>query len=517
MSLRLRIPQVSNEVDPGLETRKVFMEEWAEGLPFADPLRVYRALFDRVGAINRAPLRANVRADLLEVAVGPYTRMLDRQGGLSPQQSAAAFERYRDEADAARQVAQQMALGYKLLLAETAERRTIFGGLKLARLATQRALHFLTYVLLQSYHQYLPALPDIWPELHELFAFADEHGFTDARVGTDAARPELRDGAGLTYGRIALLSAVDPLHLGYGQVWRVFTHLGQFEDEIQLSPPSGAVPANALVLDPEHDGPPRHAAEYSNGLPAEAYVIDTRQISAAIRASADFVSDVSLPIVVKALEDPPRRADERMASSGDIRLAVGLSTVHHFSGGESEQSSAARPPPSGEEDAIDIEDVDPEDTIPLRSLYGTDTWQLKNSSQRGVCLTRTVRPLAIPLVGELVGLQAGEAGVQWAVGLVRWLAVNQHGEHSVGIELLSSNSRPVRLRYSDAVGNLQQRAALVLASSDTSKVSLIVPRGTFRSELEAEAAFGEQAVPLRLGRMVELTPGVEHVEGAAMS
>ena len=72
------------------------MEEWVESLPFADPLRVFRALFDRLGALNHAPLKPAVRAELLELALQPYSQMVARHAGLSAQSSMSTFEGCRD-------------------------------------------------------------------------------------------------------------------------------------------------------------------------------------------------------------------------------------------------------------------------------------------------------------------------------------------------------------------------------------------------------------------------------------
>lgn len=67
MSLQLRVPAVSETVDPSVETRRVYVEEWVEALPYADPAALVRTLFTSLYALNRSPLRYRTRLEILEL------------------------------------------------------------------------------------------------------------------------------------------------------------------------------------------------------------------------------------------------------------------------------------------------------------------------------------------------------------------------------------------------------------------------------------------------------------------
>ena len=481
------------------------MEEWVESLPFADPLRVFRALFDRLGALNHAPLKPAVRAELLELALQPYSQMVARHAGLSAQSSMSTFERCRDEADAARQVANRLALGYKLLLVETVNRRSMFGSQKLPQLATQRAVQCLCYVLMHAYHEYLPQEPNVWPELHELHEYAREQKFQDAPAAPAGDRHELVASVEVNYARIALLSASDPLRLTHGRIWQLFDLLGQTKAALRVSVPSAVtLQAPMLVLSYDQASKPRRADEFTRSLPEGACLIDPVPVARFLVGLDDPQTQALRAAVAQVLENPRRRVDTRTPIEGRVRVAAGLASVHHFCrGGDGETQAATRP--DIDEDTIDIEDFEPEDTLPESHMYTCHSWQLVNSSQRGVCLMRDRRSVNTPMTGDLIGLQSAGREDQWAIGLVRWLSIDKTGTHRLGVELLSSNARAVSLQLDE----MQTKPALVLASANAELIRVVVPVGTAKLDKPLQVHFDGHEIVLHPRVVVESSNTVQ--------
>ena len=372
MDLQLRIPELADTLDPAIEIRRVYVEEQVEALPHTDPLRVFRGLFERLGEWNHALLKASLRLELPELRLPAYLRMVERHTHLRARASSVACERDRDEAGAARQVVQQFAYGYKIALLQSDEQRRLLGGNKQRRMATQRATLMLVYGLLHGYHQYLPGIRHQWPELHELYTFAEQSGLQQQSEVPRGVRPETSVSVETLYAQIAPLSAADRIHLAYGEVWTLFAALAQ------------PLAAENLRLDAPDAAHAPHAAD----------------------------------LLLSTCEGAPRRRAQWV---------------------------------NGGERGIDIENEDPEDTLPSAHLYITDSWQLANQSQTGICLTSERRSQNLPMVGELVGLRAptGEHGDEksspWTAGIFRWLIADSRDAQRMGIELLSSNARPVHL------------------------------------------------------------------------
>ena len=66
MALRLNIPTVEEHPDPEAELRPVYLEEWIEGLPYADLGVLTRTVLDALVRLNRSPVKPGVRFMLLE-------------------------------------------------------------------------------------------------------------------------------------------------------------------------------------------------------------------------------------------------------------------------------------------------------------------------------------------------------------------------------------------------------------------------------------------------------------------
>ena len=79
MAVKVIIPTVSDNVDPSVELRGVYVEEWIEGLPYADPVVVVRNVLDAVSKLNRSPAKPANRLALMELYAQPYQFLMELQ------------------------------------------------------------------------------------------------------------------------------------------------------------------------------------------------------------------------------------------------------------------------------------------------------------------------------------------------------------------------------------------------------------------------------------------------------
>ena len=138
-------------------------------------------------------------------------------------------------------------------------------------------------------------------------------------------------------------------------------------------------------------------------------------------------------------------------------------------------------------------------------MYTCDSWQLVNSSQRGVCLMRDRRSVNTPMTDDLFGLQSAGREDQWAIGLVRWLSVDKTGTHRLGVELLSSNARAVSLQLDE----MQTKPALGLASANAELIRVGGPGGTAESDKPLQVHFDGHEVVLHPRVVVESSNTVQ--------
>ena len=72
MTLRLRVPALSDVAHDSVETRRTFVEAWIESLPYADPARLMEALYTALAELNRSPIKYRARLEVLECYIAPY-------------------------------------------------------------------------------------------------------------------------------------------------------------------------------------------------------------------------------------------------------------------------------------------------------------------------------------------------------------------------------------------------------------------------------------------------------------
>ena len=81
MAFKLSLPKISEQSNPTVETRAVYVEEWVEGLAYANPPRLVEQMLEALRALNEQPLKPTHRLQLLELYVKPFQFALDFRRG----------------------------------------------------------------------------------------------------------------------------------------------------------------------------------------------------------------------------------------------------------------------------------------------------------------------------------------------------------------------------------------------------------------------------------------------------
>ena len=102
MTLKLDIPEIAEQLDPSLERRGVYVEEWIEALPYANPGVLVNKLLEAVSGLNRNPLKPAQRLSLLEHYAKPYQYLLELQEKHGTSRTVAAFEKHDEVGEGGR-------------------------------------------------------------------------------------------------------------------------------------------------------------------------------------------------------------------------------------------------------------------------------------------------------------------------------------------------------------------------------------------------------------------------------
>ncbi len=561
MGLTLSVPAMSAQPDPAVEIRPVYAREWIEGLPYANPLNLVTALHRGLAALNRSPMKPALRLELLELYLRPYGYLMELEEKQGPVHSIAGLEKNRAGTDATKNVAHELALGYKLvLLGALQQKKRLWGKNREVEVALQRATLFLSHVLLHAYHEYLPTPPRVWLELAQLHTYGTEMELGGVRPPKAEIDGSLQCTLAEAYKRILLTSLVDPYHLAYGDVWKIYRLLGDCAGDAGLSTLHTVdQPAGIFVIEPASDSRPRAYVDYeTESLNGDFLLLDAnplvqrfkgrlesseRSVEPSGASSASF-----LKYMIRSWGLPPQRHTPRRGSDGQIRLMTGLTNLYYLLGGTATDLDGASSfggrdldhvfDTKQEAETLDVISVKSggvvtvsaghwggeerqkqpvrqgkkpaASPIPTPDSFSAEYWELVNQGPGGLGIVKHIRPNYAIGVGGTIGIQFPskvDQGGPWALGAVRWLSIADSGEYQAGVQLLSPRATPVAVRAASVVGQgASLRAGLALPDLEGgSGSSLISPRGTYRKGGTLIVETDEQVLRVRMESLEETT------------
>lgn len=488
--MKLSLPRLDASPDPAVEIRPVYVEEWLESLAYANPPTLLDQTLQALERLNRQPLKPSLRLGLLDLYMRPYAFALDFRRTQKPARTGIALARQRDVSARLRRTALAMALGYKQALSDLRARRSRFGGTRDTRLALQRSVLFSSLGLMHAYDEYQPAPQGLWLETMALYMSAAEDGLDGQPVPSKLPDGAFSRSTADCFKCLCLTSLVDPYHLGYGELWAVYSAFGEYAEIARVEPVQEVPrPAGWFVIDPTSDGRPKPLVQVTGMPGGHCRLLDANPVLKALhqrhrRADpADAVPGHTLAAMVRAVGLPPKRHTPRESSDGRVKLAAGLSTLHYFlRGGDTDVTPSV----------TDAEEIVASDAIGITSggsstAYRHQSWQVVNEGADGVGIAHDGRPDSFVGVGDLVGLQfplRGDDEDDWSLGVIRWISVDEENRHQAGIQMLAERCSPVTVQAESGTGSMTRipRPALALPSVGTDASStLITPGGMFNA------------------------------------
>lgn len=498
--MKLSLPAIDHDPDPSVEIRPVYVEEWVEALPNANLPTLLARTLEAVEQLNRQPLKPSLRMDLLDLYIRPYAFALESHRTQSPAHSGGALARQRSVSRLLGLSAVAMALGYNQALSNLRARRLRLRGTREARLAIQRSILFSSLALLHCYDEYRPPLPGLWLEVVALCEMAARDGLDREPVPAKVHDPAFSRSIGECFKRLCLTSLVDPYHLAYGELWSIYHAFDEYAELAVLEPVRERPrPAGLFIIDPGHDGRPRPRAQVTTPPDAHCQVLDANPVLHSLQerhrryAPGDPVESHVLAAMIRALGLPPKRHTPREESDGRIRLAVGLSTVHHFlspmlSHSGNDSTDAERP-----------------------AMYRHQSWQLLNEGHGGIGIVRDSQPDSTVGVGELVSLQfplRGDAEDEWSVGVVRWMNISDSDEYQAGVQVICDVATPVLAHaesVTETITRIPRPSIAVPAVNADPASTIIAPRGMFTKGALLRIVSGNRTWLIRAQALSEST------------
>lgn len=499
MSLILAVPNITARSTDGIELQPHKVKKWLDELPLLNPVETGRKLFSTLSVHNRIDYGADVRLQLLELfrySVSQISLELAKQYVGLP---LPLSDKHKAVAEQNRQFQMEMANGYKRLALHSAPRERTTEALVI-----QRAIRYLTGVLVASYQTYSPYPQGTWKEIHALYAHAESLELTQVDVEDKLNKSVSQSSIGHAYKQALLLDFSDPYHLPPRLINAVQNYLDRTAPSAQLIAATRDYnPTCRFLIDQQQD----HAGVvYSDRTTPEDLkryrLLDTVELVRQAHAQltqlnagqtppsdglpgkffAEFGADL-LRRLVNAWGVNPQRSFRRSPATGrPVEIAVGMDRINYWiNGGKKFIVSSTFVGPVPQRTMIASGESKPKETrIPGREL---STWNIHDESAGGLSLSKSGQIRLHIQVGDLLITRAPGESSPWRVGVIRWVRSPGASNMEIGIQHLAPGADPVVIKTVNEAGKESDfLPALLLPEIKPLKrpQTLIAHRGVFR-------------------------------------
>jgi hypothetical protein len=349
--LKFRLPEQQQTDPDALRPRPSELAAWIKALPAINIESTAPLLLAIVQNYNRCKIPAAVRLKSLITLHATVEQLLELLRNRYQHEALPLPAGSREQADLARQLLDEMALGFKLTITDAvtdADDNDMSINLFVA--ALRLALDQLGQQLLESYAQYAPPPAGLWGELHRLYQLAERNGL-HMRVLSEAEQSgHSLDTIQHAYLRLVLLALSMPNHLMPGQTRQIYDCLASWTAGCRMMEKRGTVAETGdIFVDLDGERPPAVATGYARFRPVAGRFLDISQLQAQldqIYASIDEQSPArkGIPLTIaerlrrdllnrvrKVWQGRADRASERSVDlASHFQLCIGLDTAHHF-------------------------------------------------------------------------------------------------------------------------------------------------------------------------------------------
>ena len=510
MALALSLPVLDARPANPPETRPANVQSWLNDVLKRDSIEAAALIGDALAATNRVAISAARRLELAEKYYATALVLwpaLERQfAHASHPLSGGAL----NAAKAALTLSTELAIAYKHLLANEAEKRILLAGSRPLVTLIHRCLQCTARILANSYMSYAPVPRRTWVDAHAIFVFAYRRRLQQTPISSDnpEATPER------LYVQALLLALANPYGFLPGQLAQVVQYLQEHSHWARITDiaPVHRLAKAVAVVPVGHDFPPFSANKGGNAEGAKLFLLTydlAFHIQEELRvleaggpppASAGKDQDAKeeyialLRRLLRQWAIPPARQFNRLSSRARVVMCAGFPGVWRYSRGAHPEVASM---PAG--------------------LPAMNACQVINHTPGGYALRQLDAGHASLRIGDLIALRVeGRSAIQ--VAMVRWFRNTLEASGlEFGCELLTDKPQAAAARP-DVAAAAPLLPAVVLPgdAAQNSPPMALVPAGSFELEQAISLQRGELTETAVLTKLVEQGPGFELYEYVAV-
>ena len=551
MNLSLTIPELMQDSGAEVPTQPSSLKQWLESLPLLNTAETGRQVHKALMLTNRLELEQETRLELLELYREPVELIANELRKQYTGLSLPLSEKNRLIADQVKHFQIEMAYGYKRFLldidrtSKAAEKQ----GVKLAT-PIQRAIRYLTGVLVHAYQFYTPYPAGTLREIHELFRYAEKLGLVDTPVPDTLNDTIGQSSVSHAYKQALLLDLSDPYHLPAHMIGKIQRYLDRWAPLASITGVTAEPdPRCQFLIDLQSD---RAGYAYLGGSrirePEHFRLLTTLELVRVAHEQLSLTQQGSTPahkglgegffghnardMLLRLINvwgvNPKRVFPRKTQSGGQVEAVIGLAAINYYINGERRFLTSAKRmgpmPPQHKAGTLfgasqpdraargDYEEKRLEDKI---GPHRCTLWEFVDESAGGLALERRRSNEIDIKVGDLIATRiAGQSG-EWIIAVVRWMKYPGSDRTEIGAQRLAPKATPVAIKTLDKDGKESDfMYALMVPELKALKQArtLIAPRGVFNPDHPVYLDDGELLRRVTATKLVEVTGVFERFE-----
>jgi len=373
-----------------------------------------------------------------------------------------------------------------------------------AALVCLRCLNCLRQAFYEYYRVYRQVAAVMWRELHELYDFAEQHGFARSRVTDVFVGHDPDSSCAESYIHTLLAHLANPYSLSARQLGLTQRWLEKWAPLVGLSAqPLPASPIPSLAVDLCSDAGLTFADKLESESPLRYF--DLEQLSKTLRQTINLLKQGQTPgqlglggdarqpgcenlmmlLYVQWCRAGTARQEERQITDETVQVCFGIPAAHFQVGGR----AFRQPGEFTSREKLDlatfgfIARVKDENTNTEETAL--ETWQIRNYSSTGfLCMLRDKDYRGRISHNQLLAVRR-KGNKQYHLGMVQWLRIDENDQVNCGVRFFPGVPKAVAVRPSNfsAAGSDRYERALLLPETAAPSVppTLILPAGWFQS------------------------------------
>ncbi len=469
--------------NPLVETHPGQLRQWAAGLPFANLQQLAAAVITSLSRLNRFPGQVKKRAELMEIYLSPSTRL----SHVSSEQKNPLPIRVK------RQLMREMAYGYLHLVNSSVHE--ISSEKQRKRLAgyIYFTIKFIALEYLFACEEYDCRIGSPRKDLMRLHTLAEELKLQNAPQD-DPEQPI----ASISHQTklILLLSLLDPCHLQIGEARVVFGYLNQFAEIAPFTALDASLESGGhYVIDRLGEVPPHQFdPDGMEGLTEPRFcLLDIVPISQRLHQHLRIIEQPNamkppglqglttklaanlVRRILKSWHIRLQRDSERHATSGQVKLTLGLQEIHR----QLSAREAAADPPTAQQESFSVTIQSATGNQQASEYPPIDSWRC-NQSRSGVALQLNLPLASLPQVGEiaLITKPGSNKRGDMKLGIIRRALLKEDSLLEIGLQFINGRVIPLSIQ-AEPLENDQEPInlpALYIDHGGIERSSLLIPR-----------------------------------------